>query len=137
MSERTVHLGYDSKTGDKLKGYSYRVVSIRTLPPETLEKIEIAAAQELTAQSTMTELHGRITRHALNAMIVGVSDPCEPKDRTTVKLRRVNAEQMAEERNKLFTTKDQILLRRCYDEEHTVSQKEIDAIMGGAIGVVD
>lgn len=137
MGERTIHLGYDVKDGKKLTGYSGRVVRLRDVPTETLERIEITAAQEITAQSTMAELHARIARHAINAMVVGVSEPCEPKDRTTVKMRKLNAEQMAEERNKLFTTKDQIVLKQVYDQMHTVTSKELDAIVGGMIGVVD
>jgi hypothetical protein len=137
MSDQTIHLGYGKDGKTRSPGFSGRVVRVSPLPIETIDALEVAAARELPPNANGAEYSSIFARMALEAFVVAVSEPCDPKDRTTVAMRPVTAEQMNRERKKLFTPKDQILLKRIYDQMHAVSQKELDDIMGGAIGVVD
>lgn len=137
MSDQTIHLGYGKDATKKLEGYSGRVVRVSPLPVEKLDALEVAAARELQPGSNGAEYSSIFSRMAIESFVVAVSEPCEPDARTTVAMRSLSAEEMNRERKKLFTPKDQILIKRVYDRMHAVTDKELDAIMGGAIGVVD
>ncbi len=115
-------------------GLSGRSVRYKVLSMPDVDAIEVSNIKAADKDASMWEIKQGIAMDGVRAMIQEVSEPHKPNQPAQdVQWRKVDAKTLMLEWAKLFTTKDTSVLRRLYDREHVVSEKEVDDLFAGKV----
>lgn len=138
--DKRMHLGYDAKGKSVGGGYSGRAVRFAVLPPDKATHARDLAIGNVTEGTKVAQMDDMIATEGLAMMILAYTDPVKPEALGDAKWTTpADVLAMGEllKSNAVFTTKDIALLKSIYHRLHNPSQEELDAIMGGIVGVVD
>jgi hypothetical protein len=120
------------------KGMSGRLVKYKILPMPEIERIEQQIGREVTKGTSVLEYSRKLNDVGRKSMIVAVTEPMSPAERkatppAAIKWQLLDIATVEIEWNRLFTTKDTVVLRSVYDQEHSISPAELEDIMAGKV----
>ena len=120
------------------KGLTSRGVRCKVLSMQDVEAADKAAGALCTPESLQSEFQALSERFGMEMMVQEVTEkPCAEADLPTAKWKKVSAEHLNEHWKKYFGLKDTIALKSIYRKEHSLTQKEVDEIMGKKVELAD
>lgn len=138
MSDQRLHLGYDAKGNSLGAAFSRRAVRFRVLKPAEVAHARGLVYPTVDEHTKLIEIENAIATEGVAMMVSAFTEPCDPNGIGEAKWTKVTAVEMGEAlKGDTFTTKDVETLKQVFHKLHHVSGAELDAIMGGIVGVVD
>jgi hypothetical protein len=119
------------------KGLCGRAVRYETLDAEQIEQIEAATANALGKEVLFSEYRRKVAMEALGRMISSYTEPVAEKDLPAAKWLPRPPDGILRHWKELFGARDSAMLRQIYEREHSVSDADVEAIMGKKVAVVE
>jgi hypothetical protein len=122
--------------GDKAKECSGRGVRLRALALDDCAKVRETVAAELGPEATMLQFNLANSRSCVSAMVAEVTENAgfkASKDLVGATWKKVTRQELEEGGlAKYFTTPDLDALIKVFQKTHSVTEKEVDDILGEA-----
>lgn len=120
------------------KGMSKRGVRYEVLTMSDVEAADTDAGKSCTPESLQSEFQSKSERNGMEMMIRAVTEkPCSAEDIQTASWKEVDARYLHDNWSKYFNLKDTIFLKALYRKEHSLTQKEVDDIMGKVVELLE
>ncbi len=128
-----VHLAAKNKDG-KRTGYSGRAVRYRLLSSDEVSHIERECSKLIKPGTTNFEFSEAIASMGAQAMVTEVTEgPVDREGLPTAKWMKVTQEQMLNSWSSFFNAKDTAVLKKLYQVDHGVNDKELEEIVEGKV----